>query len=512
MNVEQMLRALPGRPLAEFQIHDIQKIIQHDGQCLYASCLGSRKTATSVALMSVIGGVWLVVVPLGTIGDEDSGWIAALNEWAPHATVSVVNTKNKTGLVDLKQDKTKPGELHVHLIGWEYMRRQDWKMFKNITGAIADEVHRMAGFNTATSKAMWKLNTQYRIGLSGTPANNKLHGLYNVLRWIWWGNQDHKTKNRFRRFAVLWDSKVDGPGWVTRHFHLIKKPNYGGIDTGYDIGPEKRFHSVLDEVPLYIQHKEEERCCEWHPNGVNADLPPVDEPRVIYTDMTPAQAKLYRRVNDGDALLWLDSSATESGRGALVVGDEGLVKRIRLRQIALGVPSIDDDGNVYMKEDAKSSKLDALLELLPDIVEDDEPVMVYTHSKVFAKMAVARINRRAGSDVRAAEWSGDLTKEERNSLKARFGKPGEPNVIVAVIASIAEGVDGLQLASRREVWLSWDDNMMLNTQTVGRLRRTGQKRRVQRWDIVTKGTLEETQIKSQTTRKQILDAALSASA
>jgi len=506
--LEHELRNLPGRPLDDFQVHDIKHIINNDGQCLYASCLGSRKTGTTVALMAVTGGTWVVVCPLGTIGNNDSGWVSSIKEWAPHATIHIMGTKNKTDLIDLKEDKPAPGELSIHLVGWEYARKIDWRLFKNINGVALDEVHRMAGFNTATAKAVWKMNSKYRIGLSGTPANNKLHGLYNVLHWIWWGNNDHKTANRFRRFAGMWT--IDGrPGWVARHFELIKKPNFGGIDTGYDIGRELRFHSVIDEIPCYIQHLEDEACCEFHPNGVNATLPKRIEPHVIYTDMTPAQARIYRKVNDGDTLLWLDSDNPDKPREATVVGDEGLVKRIRLRQIALAVPSVVE-GGIAMKEDAKSSKADALLDLLPDIVADDEPVVVYTHSKVFAKMVTARINRRFGADIRAITWSGEMSQAERNRVKANFGDAGEPNVIVAVISAIGEGVDGLQLKSRREVWLSFDESMMLNNQAQGRLWRTGQKRRVQVWWIITKGTLEETQVKNHARRNADLKQSLRA--
>lgn len=524
MSIEQKLRALPGRPLADFQVHDIKTILeQNDGQCLYASCLGSRKTATTVAMAAVTGGVWVIVLPLGTIGDEFSGWVSAINEWAPNADLHIMGTTNKTDLIDLKEAAPKPGELSIHLVGWEYARRIDWSIFKNLDGVALDEVHRMAGFNTATAKAIGSMNARYRIGLSGTPANNKLHGLYNVLRWIWWGNKGHKQANIFRRFKNKWDG-VEGPGsgWINRHFVLTEEyVNRGsGQETQVVIGPEKRFHSVVDEIPCYIQHLEDQRCCEFHPEGVNATLPKKIEPVVVRVAMTPAQAKIYRKVNDGDALLWLDSEGGND-RSATVIGGEDFVKRIRLRQIALAVPSLseqytDNKGRVrqdiVMKPDAKSSKADAVLDLLQDIVEDDEPVMIYTHSKVFAKMMVQRINKRYGTDIRAVEWSGDVKKDERNVLKANFGKPGHANVIVAVISAIAEGVDGLQLVCRREVWMSEDESMMLNDQALGRLWRTGQTRRVQSWIIVATGTLDETIIKNHQRRGAELKSSLRANA
>lgn len=521
MTIADTLRALPGRPLADYQIADIETIEENDGQCLYAGCLGSRKTGTGTAYMALKRGVWLVVAPLGTF----DGWLEAFKEWAPDADVHVITNKNRTGLIDLKQDTS---DFSIHLINWEYLRRQDLSKFKNIDGAILDEVHRMAGYGTATQKAVWRINSTWRIGLSGTPANNKLHQLYNVLRWIWWGNKDHKQKNIFRRFALLWgQAGVDEErAWLRRHFYLLKKDNYGGMDTGYDIGAEKRFHSVLDEVPCYIQHLEEEKCCEFHPQGVNATLPPEESPKFLYVDMTPAQEKVYGSLagRRGDHIskdkkaspvLWLDTVDGDRA-SSLVANDQ--VARIRRRQVALAVPSIEEvedqygvkEKKIVMKPDAKSSVSDALLDLLTDIVEPGDPVMVYTFSKVFAKMLVERINKRFGRAIYAAEWSGDVKKEDRNTLKSVFGQPDQPNVIVAVIASIAEGVDGLQKVCRKEVWCGEEENDMLNIQAIGRLRRTGQPRRIHRYYILTRGTAELDQTKARRKNRAELQAALKA--
>lgn len=481
MNVRETLDNLPGRPLAEYQKHDVEQIVKNDGQVLYAGCLGSRKTGTGVATMAVYRGVWLVVAPLHTIEQ----WKETIAEFAPDAEVHVVNTKNKTGLIDLKEARD---GFSIHLVGWEYMRRQDWRMFKGITGAIMDEVHRMAGHGTATAKAVWRLNTQFRIGLSGTPARNKMHGLYNVLRWIWYGNKDHRNANVFERFALYMGKPGvdDFRSWLRRHFILTINPYFSGFGEDYIIGPEKQPGSVISEVPCYIQHLEEERCCEWHPNGVNATLPPVEEPIEIYVDMAPSQKKVYDQINSDAAAFWVED--VNGVRTPSVIANK-MVKNVRLRQVALAQPTISADGTITMLPDAKSSKLDMLSDLLPDIVEPGDPVLVFTHSKIAAHAATERVNKLPG--IRAEAWTGDLKTAERNDLKARFGTDDGPNVIIATIRSIAEGTDGLQHKARREVWLSWEEDDVFNVQAIGRLRRTGQTRRNQTWQIITRGTIEE---------------------
>jgi hypothetical protein len=58
---------------------------------------------------------------------------------------------------------------------------------------------------------------------------------------------------------------------------------------------------------------------------------------------------------------------------------------------------------------------------------------------------------------------------------------------------VAEGVDGLQLQSNTEIWLSVSDNRLLNSQAKGRLSRQGQTKTVQRYLIRAANTIELTQ-------------------
>lgn len=516
-DVAARIAQMPGRPLLPHQAADIQRIIADDGQALVAACVGSGKTGTGVGLMAVLRGVWLIVAPLSVLPQ----WEEALAEWAPDAKVSYVNSKNKTALIDLYEDKTET-ELHVHLIGWEYLRTKDFAKYKNIDGAICDESHRAAGHGTMTSKKLWHVNSTWRVGLSGTIAGNKVQGLYNICRWIWWGNKDRKIKRSYQRYELY----MGQPGvdefraWVRRHFYLVEKPNFYGRDTGMEIGPEKFVGSVVSEVPTYIQHLEDQPCCIHHPEGVNATLPDDEEPITIHVDMTPAQAKVYYQLapeEKGDAkkigrdkpmAMWLDTS---NGDRAAVVNQNEMVRRTRKRQVALATPTVGADGDIQFAWDAKSSKADALLDLLQDIVEPTEPVLVFTHSKQFANMMVERINKKYGKSIRAAAWTGDQSMDERMATKAAFGTEGGPNVIVATLATVGTGTDGLQLVCRREVWLSWDEDNLLNTQGRGRLRRRGQERRVQSWDIVTRGTIEQRVNANKRSEKRVLDNALNAS-
>ena len=67
---------------------------------------------------------------------------------------------------------------------------------------------------------------------------------------------------------------------------------------------------------------------------------------------------------------------------------------------------------------------------------------------------------------------------------------GEAKYLVAVIPAIAEGVDGLQHATRNIIWLSRSDNRILNEQAMKRVHRQGQTRQVHSFDIVALDTYD----------------------
>lgn len=471
------------KPLLPHQQADVDKITRDHGQTLLNACTGSGKTITGVAYAVQQGGVWLIIAPLGVINQ----WAEVFATYEPDADVHIIAAGNKTALADLNAARN-DGGLHVYLIGWEYMRLQDWRPFKHIDGAIADEVQRMAGHNSLTAKRMWRLNTTHRIGMSGTPGRNSTAGLFNALRWIYWGNQDHKSFARYPRYELYMgiEGRDDQRAWLRRHFRLIPKPQFNGRDAGYDIGPEHITGSVVREIPSYILHLEDETCCIHHPGGVNASMPAPEEPVVYRIPMTAKQAKLYKSL-DGIAM-WTTNA---EGERVPVVVTNKMVARMRRRDVALAEVTLDEDGKVVMTPEAKSAKADAIVKELPSIMAEaaNGTVMIYTHRVTFAHMLAERLSVLDG--VRPFVWAGDVSTQDRQQVKETFGRPGGPNVIIATQAKIGEGTDWIQHWCNTEVWASQDEDVMLNTQTLGRLRRRGQRRPVRSFWFVTADSVEE---------------------
>lgn len=481
------------KPLLPHQQADIDKITADHGQTMINACTGSGKTITGVGYMVQQGGVWLVVAPLGTLNQ----WANVIPTYEPTAQVHYLNAKNKTGFADLANEKA-DGGLHVYLIGWEYARMQDWRVLNTIDGAILDEVHRMSGHGSLTAKRIWRLNTKHRIGMSGTPGRNSIVGLYNALRWAFWGNKDHRSFARYPRYELFMGTEGvdDQRAFARRHFQLTPKPMFNGKDAGVEIGPEKVTGSVVNEIPSYILHLENETCCIHHPGGVNASMPAPEEPVVHRIPMTAKQKKLYKSL-DGIAM-WTTNA---DGERVPVVVVNKMVARIRRRQVALAEVTIDENGEITMAHDAKSSKADAIVKDMPGYLADDN-VLVFTHSVPFARMLTDRLNQVDG--VRAVAWAGDVSMAEREQIKATYGRPDGPNVIVATQAKIGEGTDWVQHWCSTELWASQDEDVMLNTQALGRLRRRGQRKAVRsHWYIAADSVEERVNVKNERVKREL---------
>jgi len=117
-------------------------------------------------------------------------------------------------------------------------------------------------------------------------------------------------------------------------------------------------------------------------------------------------------------------------------------------------------------------------------------LLILTHSQKFARVTTERLNAKG---IESFEWSGAKSQGQRDTALENF-KAGNLQAIVAVISAIGEGTDGLQERCSTVIWLSKDDNRLLNEQAAGRLDRQGQRSAVLSFDIVAENTYDEGQL------------------
>lgn len=432
-----------------FQLEDIEKLVKHDGTGIVATQVGGGKTLIAVEVAKRLKTKTnFVIAPKGT---HKRAWIKTIISQIPDAVVYKIDSSTAGKNAFLKLEAKQEGWF---IITPEFFRNYQWRGIEP-DFAVFDEVHRASNRNSKTAKMLHTLKAKRRLGMSGTIAGNKIDGFWSVLRWIY---PDVAGRSYWAWVEEYCETKVD-------------------FFAGKVVEKEKTPGKIVTTIPCYIRHLKREKCCELHPNGIDYELPPIQE-EVRTVDLLPEQKKIYKKLEQ-DLFVWL-------GENPLVV-EAPVAVRTRLRQITLGVPTIDPEtGEVTFAEDCKSTKLIELLQIIEDHPEGEQ-MLILTHSQKFAKVTTQRLS---GMGMTAFEWSGQKSQKQRDEALEKF-IAGEIQFIVAVISAIGEGTDGLQEACNVVVWLSEDDNRLLNEQAAGRLDRKGQKKSVISYKIIADDTYDE---------------------
>jgi SNF2 family DNA or RNA helicase len=445
------------KTLYDWQEADVTEALAHDSWFL-AYEMGLGKTLVSVEWAKRKGAeVVIVVAPLNT----RRSWINTIKEQLPGTDIFMLENKPKHVLSFKHLREQKPG---WYIVGWEMMR----------TGAItsehadliiADEVHRATNMKALQTELLREFTSEYKLALSGTPAGNRPEGLWAVLNWLW--------PDLYKSY---WK-------WIERYWRTIR--NGSIIELVRELEPG----AIVRDMPMFTR-----RLAIDHANEMPDSLPEIP----ISVELSPAQRKIYDKLA-AEAGVWLDDDSFMSTAYTLV-------EDIRLRQIALAVPTMATDESTGLKkitfaENAASTKIDALIDLLKDM--GDEPFLVLTHSAEVIPLVVSKLQKK-GIDARG--YRGDTKKEDRDWLVENIGKGYR--ALVASIAAIGEGVDGLQHGCNNGFWLSKHPNALLNTQAVKRLARPGQTKPVNWWYCYAEDTVDVRSIERLDEIQESLDAVI----
>ncbi len=421
---------------------DIERIVHEPTRgALVASDVGVGKSlvATEAALRLGANTV-LIISPKNVMPN----WRRHFALQAPQCTFKVISS-TKDGLA--AYDALRRGVPGVYHVGREFMVRSQgsrWSWSEvDPDVVILDESHAIQNRNSQLFKVIKKLPARgFRIAMSATPAGNRFDGIWSTCRWLWPHVEGDSPSGLLvdtskHRWIAQWCEITYDP-WTFDH----RKP------TG-----EKVPGAWVAQLPCYIRRE--------------AKIGKLEH-EIVYTDLTPRQRKLFDSLAT-DALAWLDENNA-------LVADLPITQRLRMRQVALGEVTFNEAGEVDFAPNAKSAKVDTLVELL-----DDEPTLiVVAGAQKFIKVILARLGNEA------VEWSGKVTHAAREQIMKDFG--GKYKYLVATIESVAEGLDGLQNVCHKMIWLSESLNGVLNEQVEGRLNRTGQKFPVQSIKILATDT------------------------
>ncbi len=296
---------------------------------------------------------------------------------------------------------------------------------------IVDEIHRCANPLASQTKGLLKLNSTYKMGLTGTPLVNHPLDLYTPMKWL---------------------GVESGSWWSFR--------GYYGVMGGY-LGKQIVSYRHVDELeekvrPIMLRRNREEVL----------DLPPKIS-KYDYVEMLEGQRMLYREVR----------ADIEAHIDEIELSPNPLSKLIRLRQVT-GTPEL------LSKTVVESAKINRLVELVDDIVDGDEKVIVFSN---WAE-AVKIIGKKLSKHDPLLIW-GEIDSYERQQLVNKFQTDDDSKVIVGTVKALGTGVN-LTKASHviffDSPWTQTD-----REQAEDRAHRIGSENALEVHHLVTKYTIDE---------------------
>ena len=373
----------------------------------------------------------LVVAPTSLIYN----WQDEAARFTPDLRVLVINgTKSvRTGLWEQAA--------HCDLLVVSYaVARQDIERIQNIDFGVCllDEAQAIKNPLTQTARAVKKIRSLRRFVLTGTPVENALYELWSVFDFIMPGYLPPR-----RTFQAEFELPIirDNDEQTRRNLRRLTLP--------FILRRLKK--DVLQELPDKIETQ-------------------------LFCEMTPEQDKLYRAYLQ-KARMSIDT-LNRSGRPERH-HIQILSLLTRLRQICC------HPGMFIESYDGCSGKLDLLTELLERLFEERHRVLLF--SQFTSMLDIIRRQQTAlGRSVFYID--GDISPQERLSQVNRFNC-GEGKLF---LISLRAGGSGLNLTGADAV-IHFDPwwNPAVEDQATDRAHRIGQKRAVQIFKLVTRGTVEE---------------------
>jgi SNF2 family DNA or RNA helicase len=322
---------------------------------------------------------------------------------------------------------------------------------------VADEAQHIKNRRSQSAAALRALRARTRFLLTGTPLENSLADLRSLLEFLL-------------------------PGYLPR------------LPAGLS-AEERTWHDerLRRQAAPYLLRRTK--------RAVAPELPPRLE-QVLWVELTPAQASLYRKVEQESERELIDLAAAGAAESRLRLA--ALTQLLRLRQICCDprlVASLPEEPNA-----AVSAKLEAFRELLAEAVDDGHRLLVFSQ--------FTRLLDLVGTELEAQgiPWcrlDGTMSPAQRQAEVDRF--QSEPGVPVFLL-SLKAGGTGLNLtAADTVVHLDPWWNPAAEAQATDRAHRIGQTRTVTSYKLIATGTVEERVLALQEEKRTLLAEVFEAS-
>ncbi len=307
---------------------------------------------------------------------------------------------------------------------------------------VIDEAQTIKNPGTKQTKAIKNLKADIRIGLSGTP-----------------------VENRLREYWSLFDYTNKGYLGTQKKFH---EEFASPIENDRDQESLDRFRKIT--APFILRRLKTDK-------NVISDLPAKVESN-RYCSLSPQQASLYQ-------------STVDSIMEDLQSSDEGIERKGLIFKLLNALKQICNSPAQFLNHEqalvSESGKLDTFVELIREARDAEEKVLIFTQYTTMGKLLANTLHQELALD--APFLHGALSRNKRDAIVDNFQNNPRTRVL---ILSLKAGGTGLNLTSASQVIhydLWW--NPAVEAQATDRAYRIGQKKNVQVHRLITENTFEE---------------------
>ncbi|XP_077678748.1 TATA-binding protein-associated factor 172 isoform X3 [Eretmochelys imbricata] len=453
--------------------------------CLRAQEYARTKLVDSVPLPS------LVVCPPTLTGH----WV---DEVSKFCSKEYLNPLHYTGPPTERARLQHQVKKHNLIVASYDVVRNDIDFFRNIkfNYCILDEGHVIKNGKTKLSKAVKQLTANYRIILSGTPIQNNVLELWSLFDFLMPGFLGTE-----RQFAARYGKPI----LASRDARSSSREQEAGV-----LAMEALHRQVL---PFLLRRMKED---------VLQDLPP----KIIqdyYCTLSPLQVQLYedfaksRAKCDVDETVSSASLSEETERPKLKATGHVFQALQYLRKLcnhpALVLTTQHPEykrtteqlaaHNSSLRDIQHAPKLSALKQLLLDCglgnggssesgteaVVAQHRILIFCQLKSMLDIVEHDLLKPHLPSVTYLRLDGSIPAGQRHSIVSRFNN--DPSIDVLLLTTHVGGL-GLNLTGADTVvFVEHDWNPMRDLQAMDRAHRIGQKRVVNVYRLITRGTLEE---------------------
>ncbi len=382
----------------------------------------------------------LLVAPTSVVGN----WYREIQKFSPSikATIHHGSTRKQ------RKDFDKLVEQHDLVITSYGLIRRDKELFNKFTWSrlIIDEAQNIKNPDATQTKVIYKIPSDSRIALTGTPIENRLMDLWSLFNFLNPGFLG--TRALFRKGFELPVQRENDPE-KTKILKNLVEP--------FILRRLKTDKNIIHDLPDKIEQK-------------------------VYCELTQEQASIYQSIVDEveEKMSKIDDDDNKKRNGII------LAAILRLKQCCNHPAQILQDNSAFSID--RSIKLQRLTEMVKEVIGNGESILIFSQFKEICDALNTLLKTQFGYN--AHYLHGGTSRKKREEMIEEFqAENAEPSIF---ILSLKAGGVGITLTKANHV-IHFDRwwNPAVENQATDRAYRIGQKKTVFAHKYITMGTIEE---------------------